>query len=93
MTILVGLTASTVSGLRADEAKFGAAERLEVPGLKALEGPEVVDVDGDGVADLLSGVYAGNLLFRKNTGTNTAPKYAEPVKVQRGGEDIKLKHW
>ena len=92
-TVFAGLAASLVSGALARDVSFGPPERLQVPGLTALEGPEVVDFDGDGVRDLLSGNYAGNLILRKNTGTNAAPEFAPPVKLQRAGKDIKLKHW
>ena len=91
--LAASLVSSFGSETPAEGVQFASPERLDVPGLTQLEGPEVVDFDGDGVRDLLSGVYAGNLLFRKNTGTNKKPEYAEPVKLKRGGEDIKLKHW
>ena len=90
---LAGLALSFGFTLHADDVSFSSPERLQVPDMKELEGAEVVDYDGDGVQDLLSGLYSGNLLFRKNTGSNEDPKYAAPVKLQRGGEDIKLKHW
>ena len=89
----MALALSLGHNLQAEEPAFSPPERLQVPEMKELEGAEVVDYDGDGVQDLLSGLYSGNLLFRKNTGTNDAPKYAAPVKLKRGGEDIKLKHW
>lgn len=89
----VGLAASLVSSIVAEEVAFGPAQRLQIPDLEELEGPEVVDYDGDGVRDLLSGNYGGNLIFRRNTGTDAKPTYAKPVKLQRGGKDIKLKHW
>ena len=91
--LFAGLAASLVSSLGAKDVAFGPPERLQVPELTELEGPEIVDYDGDGVRDLLSGNYGGNLLFRKNTGSNEKPEYAKPVKLKRGGEDIKLKHW
>ena len=92
-TLFAGLSAALVSGAAAAELKFGVPEPLQVPKLTELEGPDVVDFDGDGVLDLLSGNYAGNIIFRRNTGTNAEPKYADPVKLQRAGKDIKLKHW
>ncbi|MEM7014972.1 MAG: VCBS repeat-containing protein [Verrucomicrobiota bacterium] len=94
-TMCAALTAALISWAEAGEAnvKFGQAERLQVPELNELEGPELVDYDGDGVLDILSGNYGGNIIFRKNTGSNSAPTFAKPVKLQRGGEDIKLKHW
>jgi hypothetical protein len=89
----VGLTASMVSWVGAGEVKFGPPVRLAVPDCVELEGPEVVDFDGDGLRDLLSGVYDGYLLFRRNTGTDAVPQFAKPVKVQSGGKDIELEHW
>jgi hypothetical protein len=88
-----GLTGSLVSELVAEDVTFAPPVRLEVPDCKELEGPEVVDVDGDGIRDLLSGVYAGYLLVRQNTGTNDAPQYGKPVRLQSAGQDIKLEHW
>jgi len=62
--------------------------------MEELEGVEIVDYDGDGIQDLLSGLYSGHLLFRKNTGTNGSPKYAKAVKLTLYNEKaIKLKHW
>ena len=91
--LVSALATSLISSATAGEVRFGPPQSLQVPGLEKLEGPEVVDYDGDGVQDLLSGNYSGNILFRKNTGTNAAPKYADPVNLKRGEKDIKLKHW
>lgn len=91
--LFAGLAASLVSTASAGEISFAPPVRLEIPECTQLEGPELVDFDGDGKLDLLSGVYSGNLLFRKNVGSDAAPKFATPVKLQSGGKDIKLKHW
>ncbi len=37
--------------------------------------PCIADIDGDGKLDVLIGNSAGQLLFLKNTGTNTSPSY------------------
>ncbi|MDP1677088.1 MAG: FG-GAP-like repeat-containing protein [Bacteroidota bacterium] len=37
--------------------------------------PFVADIDNDGLVDMLVGNYLGQLLFLKNTGTNTTPIY------------------
>ena len=92
-SLVVGLTASLFTTAGAGENRFGPPQGLDVPGCTELEGPEVIDYDGDGVRDLLSGLYSGHLLLRRNLGTNKVPRYAEPVKLQSGGKDIKLKHW
>lgn len=92
-SLFAGLAASLVSTASASEINFAPPLRLEVPECSQLEGPELVDYDGDGKLDLLSGVYSGNLLFRKNISTNEAPKFAKPLKLQSGGKDIKVKHW
>ena len=89
-TLFTGLMATLVS---AGEVTFGPPVHLDVPECTQLEGPELVDYDGDGKLDLLSGLFSGNLLFRKNVGSNAAPKFAKPTKLQSGGKDIKLKHW
>ncbi len=92
------LTAFSLALIIAAPANAGTGEldkpfKLGGVGTKRLEGPEFADVDGDGKKDLLSGVYAGNLYFRKNTGTEKEPKFADEVVLQTGGKDIKLKHW
>ena len=89
---LIALTI-LASGASAREVAFAPPEKLQVPGLETNEGPEHVDYDGDGVRDLLSGNYAGNIIFRKNSGTDAAPKFEAPVNLKREGKDIKLKHW
>ena len=82
------------SAAQADEIQFSSPKKLDIPDMEKLEGVEIVDYDGDGIQDLLSGLYSGHLLFRKNTGTNGSPKYAKAVKLTLDGEEtIKLKHW
>jgi hypothetical protein len=46
-----------------------------------------VDFDGDGIGDILSGSYDGDLYFFKGKGKG---EFAAPVKLQRDGEDINL---
>ena len=93
--VLTGVGVSLISGLsvEAGEVSFKAPQELSLPGFGELEGPELVDFDGDGVLDLLSGNYEGNVIFRKNSGSNAAPVWSEPVKLQRGGKTIELRHW
>ena len=92
--VLVGLGVSgSAIKTQAGDLVFSEAKRIEMPGQKDLEGPEAVDFDGDGRIDLLSGVYRGHLLFRKNVGTKENPQFESPVILKSNGADIKLKHW
>jgi hypothetical protein len=46
-----------------------------------------VDFDGDGIGDILSGSYDGDLYFFKGKGKG---EFAAPVKLQREGKVINL---
>jgi hypothetical protein len=46
-----------------------------------------VDLDGDGIGDLLTGCFPGELYFFKGKGQG---QFAAPVKLQRDGQDINL---
>jgi hypothetical protein len=52
--------------------------------------PWVVDVDGDGVNDLVVGDFSGLFRFYRNEGTNQKPRYAKAVNLQAGGVDAKV---
>jgi hypothetical protein len=53
--------------------------------------PNVVDWDGDGVEDLLVGVfYDGNIYFYKNYGTNANREFRDRVMLKADGEFISL---
>jgi hypothetical protein len=52
--------------------------------------PWVVDVDGDGVKDLVVGDFSGCFRFYRNEGTNEKPQYAKAVNLQAGGVDAKV---
>jgi hypothetical protein len=52
--------------------------------------PWVVDVDGDGVNDLVVGDFSGLFRFYRNEGTNQKPCYAKAVNLQAGGVDAKV---
>jgi len=51
-------------------------------------GPNVVDVNGDGIKDLVSGDMSGNLYYCQNNGTNANPQLANMVPLQIGGTNI-----
>jgi hypothetical protein len=61
---------------------------LQVPAGRSS--PVVMDLDGDGKKDLLSGNTDGMILFYKNTGTNSLPMFAGYSPVQSLGQPIDL---
>ena len=52
--------------------------------------PELVDWDGDGKLDIISGTSTGEIYFFKNRGTNTNPAFFNPEPLKAGGEMIKI---
>jgi len=75
---------SPVGGLLAQ----AAGRDLTVP--SGRSSPELVDLDGDGKKDLLTGNTDGMILFYRNTGTNMAPEFSTYTVVQSAGVDIDL---
>lgn len=54
----------------------------------SLTVPNVVDWNGDGTLDIVSGNSEGRLLYFKNNGTNVNPNFAYPEELKSGGEPI-----
>lgn len=54
----------------------------------SLPVPGIVDLDGDGLADLIAGNSEGRLLFFHNQGTPAEPSFAPGVPMFAGGEEI-----
>ena len=81
-----------VPEMKAATISFGEAKDLALAGQKELEAVTFADFDGDGKVDAISGNYGGNLFVRKGQGDGNL-SFAAPVKLQRNGADIKLKHW
>ncbi|WP_018625854.1 FG-GAP repeat domain-containing protein [Niabella aurantiaca] len=52
--------------------------------------PTLVDWDGDGVLDIISGTSSGYILFFKNKGTNEVPQMINPVRLKAGGHMIHI---
>lgn len=55
-----------------------------------LATPTVIDWDGDGVLDILTGGAEGIVFFIKNAGTNAMPKFLSGVPIEAGGKPIKI---
>lgn len=56
----------------------------------SLPSPTVIDWDGDGHQDIISGNSEGHALFFRNIGTDNEPKFIPGVKLQAGGRDIQV---
>lgn len=54
----------------------------------SLPVPSVVDWNGDGLLDIVSGNSEGRVLFFQNMGTNEAPEFANGVPLYAGGQEI-----
>ena len=61
---------------------------LQVPGLRSS--PVIMDLDGDGNKDLLTGNTDGQILFYRNTGLDSLPMFAGYSLVRSGGQPIDL---
>jgi hypothetical protein len=64
-----------------------------VPGSPSVglgSSPEVLDLNGDGMKDLLSGGVAGQLLLYPNVGTDSAPVFSGHSLVQADGVNIEV---
>lgn len=55
-----------------------------------LPTPSAVDWDGDGVTDLVVGNSEGFVLFFKNIGTESEPRFLPGERIQAGGRDIHI---
>ncbi|OFX29597.1 MAG: hypothetical protein A2W90_23240 [Bacteroidetes bacterium GWF2_42_66] len=53
-----------------------------------LSVPNVVDWDGDGLLDIVSGNSEGRLLFFKNNGSDISPDFAFPEEIKSAGNPI-----
>jgi hypothetical protein len=61
---------------RTQYVTLAGGEQLAVPGRAA---PVVIDLDNDGLKDVVSGCTNGKAYFFENTGTNSNPQLLDPV--------------
>jgi len=61
---------------------------LQVSGLRSC--PVIMDLDGDGLKDLLTGNTDGQIVFYKNVGVQSEPKFSGSSFVQSNGKPIHL---
>ncbi len=95
--IILGVTASAVVPVRSLAASdLLSPFRIEAEGKPIeTEGGNAtaffMDVDGDGVRDLLVGQFHdGKMRIFRNTGINSAPKFAAGVWFKAGSADAKV---
>jgi len=68
---------------------WGAGQIIQTENTGVI--PNVGDWNGDGLKDLLVGIYQdGKIYFYPNTGTNAAPVFATRSILQTDGHDITL---
>jgi hypothetical protein len=70
---------------------FALVDTLAPFGLVQVNGgatPELVDLDGDGDLDVVTGAYMGEMVFLENTGTATEPAFGPPVTNSFGLADV-----
>ena len=52
--------------------------------------PQIVDLNGDGLKDIIAGNHYGQILFFQNVGTNFAPVFPQQVSLCSGGQPIDI---
>jgi hypothetical protein len=56
-------------------------------------GPLVVDLDENGLPDLLVGNFRGHFQVYMNTGNRAAPEYADKGLLEAGGKTAEVPNW
>jgi hypothetical protein len=59
----------------------------------AHAGPQLHDVDGDGLQDLVVGNFAGHFQVYRNVGTRTAPAFESRGRLKAAGVEAKVPNW
>ncbi len=71
---------------------FNVEQTIQAGGIQldfgSRSGPIVVDLNDDGIKDLISGDYSGKMYYCQNNGTNSRPELALKVALKTGTLDI-----
>ncbi len=83
--------------VRVESDAFHPPVRLTADGQVIDHGPSwghtspwLVDVDGDGIHDLVVGDFSGHFRVYHNEGTEKQPRYAKGVNLKAGGVDAQV---
>lgn len=76
--MLVGLTAYHEGAAQPFKAPVSSPFGLDT--VAVFGAPAFVDLDADGDLDILAGEYYGNMVYFENTGSQTNPQFASPVR-------------
>jgi hypothetical protein len=71
-------------------AQENGSDLVVPPPTYGRSSPVILDLDGDGKKDLLTGNYNGELLFYSNVATDIAPAFSGYIRVESNGIPIDL---
>jgi len=76
-----------------DEPRLAKPKAFTLPkNSRRRPSPYVSDLDGDGKPDMICGTDGQDILFFKNTGTPTKPRWQKPKKLQLKGRGFENSH-
>ena len=104
ITVVCGFLALSVGNASpgwSDDSKDGKpgspdirlGDPIRLSQASSLRGPDIVDLDGDGKLDLVSGSYEGRIFFARQAGTPKSLDFRSEVALRTADEDVKLSHW
>ena len=81
-------------GILSDPIRLKAdGEYIDTGEYVAHSGPSVMDINKDGLPDLLVGNFRGHIHVFENRGTRTRPELTDKGFLQAEGETVKIKNW
>ncbi len=66
---------------------------IDMGGCIGCAGPHLLDLDEDGLQDLLVGDFVGHMHVFRNTTSNESPVYAPGRMLEANGEVIEIPNW